>query len=176
MGRPLAVLTLAAALVLGAAAPLHAQLPDRIEHQAARTGYVNLSGPRVGLIALGDAQDRVRSRYDVDRVISQLGIALESRFYGVPSGPTGVMELVALAGAADQGEFIPNGMLLFGIRSPGGMEIAIGPWFAERDAAAVIQLGATIPAGYLRIPVTLQVMPGKNGTRLGLLTGFNAFR
>jgi hypothetical protein len=174
MTRPTAVL--AFALLLAGATPLAAQLPDRIERQAARSGYVNLSGPRFGALWLGGDQDKIRSRYDVDRVISQLGIALEQRFFAVPEGPTGVVQLVALAGAADQGEFIPSGMLLFGLRSQGGLEIAMGPWFAERDAAAVVQVGAVVRAGYMRIPLTVQVMPSSDGTRVGFLTGFNAFR
>jgi len=174
MTRPTAVLALA--LLLAGATPLAAQLPDRIERQAARSGYVNLSGPRFGALWLGGDQDKIRSRYDVDRVISQLGIALEQRFFAVPEGPTGVVQLVALAGAADQGEFIPSGMLLFGLRSQGGLEIAMGPWFAERDAAAVVQVGAVVRAGYMRIPLTVQVMPSSDGTRVGFLTGFNAFR
>lgn len=174
MARHLAASLLAATLL--AATPLAAQLPDRIEHQAARTGYVNLSGPRVGAFVLGGDADRLRTRYDVDRVISQIGLALEQRFFAVPEGPTGVVELVALAGAADQGEFIPSGMLLFGLRTQGGIEIAMGPWFAEHDAAAVLQLGAILKAGWMRVPLTVQMMPSKDGTRVGVLTGFNAFR
>ena len=178
MARLTAVLalTLAAAVASPLARPLAAQLPDRIERQAARSAYVNLSGPRVGAFWLGGDQDKIRSQYDVDRVISQLGFALESRFFAVPEGPTGVVQLVALAGAADQGEFIPSGMLLFGLRSQGGLELAVGPWFAERDAAAVVQVGAVLRAGYMRVPMTVQIMPSGDGTRVGFLTGFNAFR
>ena len=174
MARSTAVLALA--LALAGASPLAAQLPDRIERQAARASYVNLSGPRVGAFWLGGDQDKIRSRYDVDRVISQLGFALESRFFAVPEGPTGVVQLVALAGAADQGEFIPSGMLLFWLRSQGGLELSVGPWVAERDAAAVLQVGAVLRAGYMRIPLQVQVMPSGDGTRVGFLTGFNAFR
>ncbi len=178
MARTAAVLAFALALA-GASPlvrPLAAQLPDRIERQAARASYVNLSGPRVGAFWLGGDQDKIRAEYDVDRVISQIGFALESRFFAVPEGPTGVVQLVALAGAADQGEFIPSGMLLFGLRSEGGLELAVGPWFAERDAAAVVQVGAVLRAGYMRVPIQVQVMPSGDGTRIGVLTGFNAFR
>ena len=174
MARSTAVLALA--LALAGASPLAAQLPDRIERQAARSSYVNLSGPRVGAFVLAGENDRMRERYDVERVISQLGIALETRFMAVPEGPTGVMQLVALAGGADQGEFIPSGMLLLGLRSQGGFEISVGPWFAERDAAAVVQLGTVLRAGYMRVPLTVQIMPSADGTRVGFLTGFNAFR
>ena len=177
---------LASVLALGAgslpapARTAHAQLPDRIERQAGRTGYVNLTGPRAGVLFLAGDEDRLKENYDVERVVAQLGLALERRMFAVPEGPSGVVQLVALAGIGDGGgsgsQFVPSGMLLFGLRSQGGLELSIGPWFAERDAAAVVQVGAVLPAGYMRIPLHLQVMPTGDGVRVGFMTGFNALR
>ena len=171
----------ASILAIAVAAPTaHAQLPDRIERQGARTGYVNLSGPRAGVLFLAGDEDRLRDEYDVNRVVTQLGVALETRMFAVPEGPTGVAQLVALAGVGDGGgsgaRFVPSGMLLFGLRTQGGFELSVGPWFAERDAAAVVQLGAVLPAGYMRVPFHVQLMPTNNGLRIGVLTGFNALR
>ena len=177
--RPAARLATAALLLLAPVAA-HAQLPDRIERQGARTGYVNLSGPRVGVLFLGSDEDRLREQYDVNRVVTQLGVALETRMFAVPEGPTGVAQLVALAGIGDGGgngaRFVPSGMVLLGLRTQGGFEVSVGPWFAERDAAAVLQLGAVLPAGYMRIPLHVQLMPTNNGLRVGFMTGFNALR
>jgi hypothetical protein len=177
--RPAAIL--AASLLLAASArTAAAQLPDRIERQAARSGYVNLTGPRAGVLFLAGDEDRLRDHYDVNRVVTQLGIALERRAFAVPDGPTGVMQLVALAGVGDGGgsgaRFVPSGMALFGLRTQGGFEVSVGPWFAEKDAAAVVQLGAVMPAGYMRIPFHVQLMPTSSGLRVGFMTGFNALR
>lgn len=178
--RPAAILATALALILATSRPAAAQLPDRIEHQAARTGYVNLTGPRVGVLYLSSDKDRLREHYDVDRVVAQLGLALERRMFAVPSGPTGVAQLVALAGVGNGGgsgaQFVPSGMVLFGLRTQGGFEISVGPWFAEKDAAAVLQLGAVLPAGYMRIPMHVQLIPTGDGLRVGFTTGFNALR
>jgi hypothetical protein len=169
-----------ALLLLATARTAAAQLPDRIERQGVRTGYVNLSGPRAGVLFLAGDEDRLREEYDVNRVVTQLGVALETRMFAVPSGPTGVAQLVALAGVGDGGgsgaRFVPSGMLLLGLRTQGGFEVSVGPWFAERDAAAVVQLGAVLPAGYMRIPLHVQLMPTNTGLRVGFTTGFNALR
>src|SRR5689334_16155621 len=103
MRRLSAATIVAVLLLLATARTAHAQLPDRIERQAARTGYVNLTGPRVGVLFLAGDEDRLRDNYDVDRVVTQLGIAFERRAFAVPEGPTGVMQLVALAGIGDGG-------------------------------------------------------------------------
>ena len=178
--RPAATIATAVLLLLASARVAYAQLPDRIERQAARTGYVNLTGPRAGILYLAGDKDRLRDNYDVNHVVTQLGLAFERRAFAVPSGPTGVMQLVALAGIGDGGgtgaRFVPSGMLLFGLRSQGGVELSIGPWFAEHDAAPVVQLGAVLPAGYMRVPLHVQLMPTSNGLRVGFLTGFNALR
>ena len=154
--RPAATIATAALLLLATARVAQAQLPDRIERQAARSGYVNLTGPRAGILYLAGDKDRLRDNYDVDHVVTQLGVSFERRAFAVPSGP--------------------SCMLLFGLRSQGGMELSIGPWFAEHDAAPVVQIGAVLPAGYMRIPFHVQLMPTNNGVRVGFLTGFNALR
>ena len=178
--RPAARIATAALLLLATARTAAAQLPDRIERQGTRTGYVNLTGPRAGVLFLAGDEDRLRKEYDVNRVVTQLGLALETRMFAVPEGPTGVAQLVALAGVGDGGgngaRFVPSGMLLFGLRTQGGFEVSVGPWFAERDAAAVVQLGAVLPAGYMRIPLHVQLMPTNSGLRVGFMTGFNALR
>lgn len=171
---------LAVAALALAATTAHAQLPDRIERQGARRGYVNLSGPRAGVLFLTGDDDKLKQRYDVSTAVAQLGVAAETRAFAVPEGPTGVVQLVALAGIGDGGgsgaRFVPSGMLLFGLRSQGGTEVSIGPWFAEKDAAAVVQLGAVLPAGYMRVPLHVQLMPTSKGLRVGVLTGFNFLR
>lgn len=171
---------LAVAALSLAASTAHAQLPDRIERQAARTGYVNLTGPRAGVLFLTGDGDKLKENYDVSSAVAQLGFAFEQRAFAVPDGPTGVMQLVALAGIGDGGgsgaRFVPSGMLLFGLRSQGGIELSVGPWFAEKDAAAVVQLGAVLPAGYMRIPLHVQLMPTGDGMRVGVTTGFNLLR
>ena len=167
-------------LFLATARSAAAQLPDRIERQGTRTGYVNLTGPRAGVLFLAGDEDRLRQEYDGNRVVTQLGLALETRMFAVPEGPTGVAQVVALAGIGDGGgngaRFVPSGMVLLGLRTQGGFEVSVGPWFAERDAAAVLQLGAVLPAGYMRIPLHVQLMPTNNGLRVGFMTGFNALR
>lgn len=176
---------LALGLVLAAARPLAAQLPDRIERRGGGTGYVNLSGPRVGVLFLSD-QDRLRDKFDIDHTVTQLGFSLERRMFAVPSGPTGVVQLTALAGISDRygndsdGKdtkwFVPSGMLLVGLRSPAGFELSFGPWFAERDVAPMVQVGAVLPAGYMRLPLHVQLIPLRNALRVGVLTGFNISR
>ena len=159
-----------------AAAPAQSADPH-IVHRVLQPGETNLSGPRVGVTFLPDrAVDRIRDRYGVSGAISQIGWQMEHRFFAVPQGPAGLAELTLLAGAAEKGEFIPSAMLLFGVRSKSGFEVAAGAQGNPVEGTAVFQAGFTLSAGYLRFPMIVQVMPGAGGTRVGFLTGFNALR
>ena len=178
-----AIVALTAALLALFARSAAAQLPDRIERRGGGMGYVNLTGPRVGVLFLED-QDRLRDSYDIDRTVTQLGFALERRMFAVPSGPMGVVQLTALAGVSDRfGDnddetkwFVPSGMLLVGLRTQSGCEVAFGGWAAERDVAPMLQVGAVLPAGYMRLPLHVQLVPMRNALRIGVLTGFNISR
>ena len=173
--RPAATIATAALLLLATARSATAQLPDRIERQGARTGYVNLSGPRVGALFLGE-EDRLHRRWDVDRTITQVGLALETRTFAVREGPMGVLQLHAYAGFTDEGEVMPNGMLLVGLRTQNGIELSVGAWGTDGNAAPVLQVGTVFGAGWMRLPLSVQVMPTGDDTRVGFTAGFNAFR
>ena len=174
--RALSPAALALAASLLAASPLAAQLPDRIIKQGARTGYVNLSGPRVGALFLAGDEDRMRRHHDIDRTLTQVGLALETRSFAVREGPTAVLQLHAYAGFSDEGKVIPNGMALFGLRTQNGIELSVGAWGAERVASPVAQVATVFNAGWMRLPLAVQVMPTSDGARVGFTAGFNAFR
>jgi hypothetical protein len=150
--------------------------PDPLQ----RPATMELSGPRVGMTVLSQGVlDKVGSDYGgwkLSPVISQFGWQKEKRFYATPDGLTGVSEFVFLIGGVEQGVFIPSVSWLVGVRSPSGVEFAVGPNLTPFGAALAVAGGVTFRSGNLNFPVNLAVVPSKSGMRVSVLAGFNARR
>ena len=138
------------------------------------TDRMKLSGPRFGVTFLTtQMRDSLKSHsINVGPVISQFGWQFERQFLGNSEGVTAVSEWVFLVGGLDQGTFLPSISWLVGMRGPNGTEFGVGPNVSAAGASLVIAAGITHRAGALNVPINLAVVPSRDGTRIGLLTGF----
>lgn len=136
---------------------------------------VTLSGPRFGFTALGDgvvAALQERS-IEVRPSISQFGWQFENQIAGLGTGITAMTEWVVLAGGLEQGVAIPSVSWLVGVRSRDGTEFGIGPNVTPAGVSLAMAAGITIRTGGLNVPINVAVVPGRSGTRVSFLTGFN---
>lgn len=143
------------------------------------TVQVKRSGPRFGMTWLGGGITdslRVKHSVDVQAVITQFGWQYESQILSMQGGPVAVNEFVLLVGGLDQGAFLPSLSWMVGIRTPNNFEFGVGPNVTPVGVALAMTAGVTFRAGALAIPVNVAVVPGRVGTRLSLLTGFNTHR
>ncbi|MDB4906094.1 MAG: hypothetical protein JWO05_878 [Gemmatimonadetes bacterium] len=166
----LAAAIAATAFVLPHAA--RAQLPasDRVVE-------VNRSGPRFGMTFLGgslpDTIQKVFNLHSKPQAITQFGWQFERQFMSFEGGPTAVNEWVVLVGGMDQGLFIPSLSWIVGIRTPGNMELGVGPNASPAGVGMVLTAGVTQKFGAINVPFNLAVVPGRLGTRISIMTGFN---
>jgi hypothetical protein len=154
---------------------------DAQAHGSAPAEAVKLSGPRFGLTYLPEAiRDRARDEFELDfdlnPIVTQFGWQLETRFLSSQSGLTGVTEWVLLVGGLEQGAFIPSISWLVGARTLKGMEFGLGPNVSPAGSALAFAAGITMSRGELNLPITVGLVPGRDGTRVSLLAGFNSSR
>lgn len=175
-------------LVAGTAS---AQTPDPVR---AVDGPRRLSGPRVGFTVLNDrAIDQIndafgREECDYDAtgtyrctsadvvgavpLVTQFGWQWERRLFQLSTGTTGVSELVMLVGGAERGVLIPSATFLVGVRTPGGLEVGVGPNIAGTSVGYAVAVGHTQDFGEVAVPVNVAVVLGPDGPRGSLLLGF----
>jgi hypothetical protein len=137
---------------------------------------VNLSGPRFGFTALPQGVvDRLLEERNITvrTGISQFGWQFEKQFYSKTGGIAAVNEFVFLLGGLEQGVTIPSASWMVGLRSPTGLEFGIGPNITPAGVALAVAGGVTFRSGSLNVPITIAVVPSKDGTRVSMLTGFN---
>lgn len=139
------------------------------------TTSVNLSGPRFGLTLLGPGVvDALADRgIKVGPHISQFGWQLERQFFTRDSGVTAISEWVVLVGGLEQGVVLPSLSWLVGVRTRDGAEFGIGPNITPAGAALALAAGVTFRTGALNVPLNVAVVPGRSGTRVSILSGFN---
>ena len=137
--------------------------------------HVTLGGPRIGVtyVGPGSMRDKLEDKYDVDPFFSQFGWQIETRFFTLPNGFSGVFELVPLIGGLEQGKFLPSISGLIGVRTGGGIEFGIGPNLSLSGAALAIAGGFTLRSEYINFPINLALVASDGGLRYGLLLGFN---
>jgi uncharacterized membrane protein YkgB len=136
---------------------------------------ISLNGPRLGFtyIAPGAMADKLDER-GINPFITQFGWQVESRFFTLPNGVSGLVEAIGLIGGLEQNTILPSASVLIGIRSAKGFEIGVGPNLSVGGAAIVIAGGATIQSNYINFPINFAVVPSTEGVRFSLLFGFNA--
>jgi hypothetical protein len=167
-----AVLTM---FILGAAVPAAAQT-DNVINPPAPVRSVNLSGPRFGFTSLSQGVlDNLQQEHDITlrSGITQFGWQFEKQFYSKAGGVAAVNEFVVLLGGLEQGHALPSLSWMVGLRSPTGLEFAVGPNITPVGVALAVAGGVTFRSGSLNVPVTFAVVPSKVGTRVSILTGFN---
>ena len=160
----------AAALVVVLATTASAQRRPPIGH------IDNLSGPRVGMTVLSGAMTgRLKKEYDIDvaPVISQFGWQSEKQFSSGDESVVGVTELVFLAGAMEQNQFLPSLTWLVGFRTLAGYEFGIGPNVTPLNSSLAIAAGMTHQLGAVNVPLNIAMVPSRDGVRVSVLAGFN---
>jgi hypothetical protein len=150
--------------------------PPPIQRQAtARTNDDDRSGPRLGAAYLiGGSVTAENARRNVSPLMSLFGWQLEHQFQtGDKSLPVPVTELVLLAGAVEQGAFLPSASWLVGLRQPSGWEAAVGPTLTGAGLQIALAAGVTRRVGDINVPINLAVAPGRRGASVSVTTGFN---
>jgi len=156
----------------------------RADAQASGSGLVGpakLSGPRFGLTYLPEtirekARDEFELDFDLNPIVTQFGWQFETRFLSSESGFAGVTEWVVLVGGLEQGAFIPSISWLVGGRTLEGMEFGLGPNLSPAGSALAFAAGMTMSRGEVNFPISLALVPGRDGTRVSVLAGFNTHR
>jgi hypothetical protein len=167
------LLVLVLVVVAGVVGEAHAQVG--VPPQKPLTA-IGLSGPRFGATFLSDGvREKLSSEIDSDvsSMVSQFGWQVEKQFLSSSSGLTAVSEWVLLAGGLDQGVFIPSLSWLVGMRTPEGLEFAVGPNVTAAGVGLAVAAGVTARAGDFNIPFNFAFVPSKSGMRMSMLVGFN---
>jgi hypothetical protein len=139
----------------------------------------NRSGPRVGMTYLGGSIRqllKVDHDLNVGSVITQFGWQVEHQLAGLEGGPVALSDVIVLVGGLDQGTAIPSLTWLCGVRLPNNVEFAVGPNLTPASVALALAVGKTFRAGALAVPMNIAVVPGRVGTRVSFMTGFNVYR
>ena len=150
-------------------------VPNRDPNDAILGEPIRLDGPRLGFTILspGVVNKAHDNGVDISSVITQFGWQFESRLFRLPNGLSGLAELVPLVGGLEQGQFLPSISGLLGVRGAKGFEFGVGPNLTPLGASLVLAMGASIQSNGINFPINLAVVPGKDGTRVSLLMGFN---
>ena len=137
---------------------------------------IRLDGPRVGFTILSKGVvDKARENgVDINPFLTQFGWQFETRLFRLPNGISGLVELVPLVGGLEQGQFLPSISGLLGVRGAKGFEFGMGPNVTPLGASLVLAMGTSIKSNGINFPINLAVVPGKDGTRVSLLVGFNS--
>ena len=125
----------------------------------------DLSGPRLGATFSNDGETR-----------SQFGWHFEHQIESAARGPWLVVETVLLVGGMEQHAFIPNGTVVFGFRTPEGLEFGLGPSVTITPlgfrSGIVAAGGKTFRVNGIQIPLNLAYAFDKDGSRLTVITGW----
>jgi len=127
----------------------------------------DLSGPRLGATFAPDGDVR-----------SQFGWHFEHQVEAAERGPSLLVETVLLVGGVEQHQFIPNGTLIFGVRSANGFEIGLGPSLTlgtptGYSTGIVAAAGKTFRINGVQIPLNLAYAFEKGGQeRISVVTGW----
>lgn len=133
------------------------------------------SGFRVGLAYLiGGSVTAEHQGKKVAPLMSLFGFQVEHRFDpGKKDVPVPMTELIGLAGAMEQGRFLPSLSWLVGLRQTNGWEAAIGPTLTGAGLQLAMGAGITHSYGELNVPLNLAVAPGRRGASISFTSGFN---
>ena len=146
---------------------------------------VKLSGPRIGgtIVTSGASAEFIQNSlfpgddgWDPNgsstAVVSQYGWQLETRFIDGDE-ISGLVEWVFLVGGMERGLFLPSVSSLFGMRSKGGFEGALGPNLSLSGIGMVLAVGYTFQTETLNIPINLSFVPGKSMTYDDYISGWD---
>lgn len=143
---------------------------------------LKLSGPRVGVTAIGGMMGQFLEANSISPVMSQFGWQFETRYFQTRSGYQGLFEFVPLIGGLESKQTTLSINMLAGFRTPSGFEIGVGPNFAIRapmsgnpipSNSMVFAVGHSFRVDEVNIPVNVAFSPSANGFSLTAMVGFN---
>ena len=135
---------------------------------------IKLGGPRFGVTYIsGDISVLEENNIDIKPFITQFGWQIETRFFTLPNGTSGLIEVVGLIGGLEQNKFIPSMTGLIGFRNAQGLEFGFGPNLSLSGFALAFCGGVTIKRDYVNFPINFAVVPTQDGMRFSLLFGMN---
>ena len=138
------------------------------EDRSERVVQYDLAGPRVGVTFSPDGKE----------AISQFGWHFENQVSPGRHGPWLIVEKVFLVGGLERNAFIPNGSLIFGLRTPSSFEIGVGPSVTLGgmngfNSGLVAAAGHSFRMGGIRIPMNVAAAWQKGGdVQWTLITGW----
>ncbi len=155
------------------------------------TGAHRLSGPRIGITYLSaETVRKINEEFgtcDYDQqtgacrrdelisttmpVVTQFGWQFERQMAQASNGLAIVTETVLLVGGLERGIALPSASLIVGVRTPGGLELGLGPNLSLTGAAYAVTVGFANPVGGINAPVNLAAVFGREGPRVSLLVG-----
>ena len=155
------------------------------------TGAHRLSGPRFGITVLsGETVRRINETYGdctYDQqtgqcrydnllseslpIVTQFGWQFERQMAQASNGLALVTETVLLVGGLERGLALPSASLIVGVRTPGGLELGLGPNLSATGAAYALTAGFSNPVGEIKVPINLAAVLGRDGPRVSLLVG-----
>ena len=156
------------------------------------TGARRLSGPRVGITLLSDEnvedindtfgevtydpQTGQQTREEVLStsfpVVTQFGWQFERNLFQSQTGLTALAETVLLVGGLERGIALPSASFVVGVRTPGGLEVGLGPNITATGVGYALTLGVANNVGEVSLPVNAAIVSGRDGLRVSLLLGF----
>ena len=173
-------------------APRPAARPAARPRPPSGTGARRLSGPRVGFTVLSarnvedinetfgeSTYDPLTQMYSREEIIStafpvvtQFGWQLERQMFQSQSGLTALAETVLLVGGLERGIALPSASFVVGVRTPGGLEVGLGPNISATGVGYALTVGIANNVGEVSLPVNAAVVLGRDGVRASLLVGF----
>jgi len=135
-----------------------------VNAQRAEIGRKSMAGPRLGLTML--------HRPGLPPVMTQFGWHFELDVRPTSTGPSLVLEEVLLAGGLEQDAFFPSATLLMGVRTPGGLEVGIGPNVTLLGTALAVGVGKSLNYGGVSLPLNLAMVDAPEGMRFTFLVGY----
>lgn len=137
-----------------------------------------LSGPRFGFTAFTGETADLRSKADLEPIISQFGWQFETQIVSLDSGNQALMEWLVLVGGIEQDQSNVSLSWMAGYRLENGVEFGVGPNISytpdisDTNTAMLVAAGATLPFGDLYVPLNVAVSFAEGGPRITTLLGW----
>lgn len=145
---------------------------------------LELSGPRLGGVYIHSADfsnvyelsNHFSPDNPVPNFLNTIGWQFEKEYFSTPNGMAGLVEFIPMITGYNAGLFIPSANLLFGLRSPDGIEFGMGANISLLGSSVLYAAGYTFKFDYLNVPVNFAFAQGRSTERFILTFGFNLRR
>jgi hypothetical protein len=148
------------------------------ERQVKKLPRQSLSGPRFGFTTFTGETADLRSKADLEPIMSQFGWQFETQIVSQTSGNQALMEWLLLVGGVEEENTSASLAWLAGYRLPSGVELGVGPNLSlnlhdqSTTSSMVVAAGVTAPFGDIYVPFNVAVAFAKGGPRFTTLIGW----